>query len=139
MVCNIASFCRCVEFLYSSICVCVCVCVCLICSSSTSKSNAFNLQPLLHFESFYNINVHTQDLDPWEFHLYLDSLDLHSGLLRIIILASHTPSCTILVWIEHFLVAAYIAFYSKDTLYVFHIHLEPSCASFILEMDLTYY
>ena len=118
----------------------LCVCVCLICSSNTSKSNAFNLQPLLHFESFfYNIEVHTQDLDPWEFHLYLDSLDLHSGPLRIIIWASHIPSRTILVWIEHFLAAAYIAFYSKDTLYVFHIHLEPSRASFILATDLTYH
>ena len=35
--------------------------------------------------------------------------------------------------------AAYIAFYSKDTLYVFHIHLEPSRASFILETDFAYY
>ena len=93
-------------------------CVCLICSSSTLKSNAFCNHSYTLSPSF------TTSKSTPKIQIHGNSIYTQTPQICIQVL-SRTLSCTILVWIVHFLVAAYIAFCSKDKRY-------PLCISHTL-------
>ena len=87
--------------------------------------------------SAVSIRAHTWDLDPWESIIGLQKSSSKSSE-HCCLSVTHT-SCIISVLTMCFLAAACTTSRFEHTLHVSHMHLEPSCASFILVMWMTYY